>query len=161
MTIPTLEALADEYLRTPDGRTASEPCGAWCGDGDVTAWVYVVRRIRADMQRTVQRAPGTKWTPQIRNDAAAWVWKSSTFKTGGILDVFGGGTPEVLELVAHARRGVDLLHDLQVEIDGQGGVVASPGPKGPAAFDLFPGPDGLWWAAGGAILAVLMIRAMR
>ena len=60
-----LEALANEYLVTVDGKTAEEPCGAWCGDGDVTNWVTVVRRIRRDLTRLITANKGLKFPQEL------------------------------------------------------------------------------------------------
>lgn len=159
MSAPTLDQLADEYLRTPDGRTAQDACGLglWCGDGDVDAWAGVVKRIRADMMRQIKRTPQVTYSDKLKGEAAAWGWKALQVRTGSWGDVFGGGTAYVQALVSMARIGVELLHQLQVEADKQGAPIVGPGPKGPAGVDW----QTVALFGGVALILIIAIQAAR
>ena len=158
-----LEALANEYLVTVDGKTAAEPCGAWCGDGDVDNWVAVVRRIRGDLTRLVKANVGIKFKKELVLNVAQWVTRAARFKGGNISHVFGAGTDEVIGLVAFARRGVQLMYEAQVVIEKQGGTITTPGPMPTVSpsDDLFPGPDALWGLGFGVLLTLVLLQVAR
>ena len=158
-----LEALANEYLVTIDGKTADDPCGAWCGDGDVTNWVAVVRRIRKDLTRLLTENKGLKYPKKLTLDSAQWVIRATRFKSGNITHIFGAGTDEVIALVAFARRGVQLMYESQIVIEDQGGDVGTPGPKPTVepGDDLLPGPDVAWGLVGGVLLTLFLLQLAR
>lgn len=157
-----LQALANEYLVTPDGRTADEPCGAWCGDGDVTIWHVMVQRIGAAMRTLIQANKGVTFPPELMGNTVRWMFASRKFKGGNITHVFGAGTDEVIGLVAFARHGVQLLYELQTAVEAGGGTVTTPGPLSEPPKDPgLPGPDELWYLGGGVVLTLIILAAWR
>ncbi len=160
----SLEQLGAEYLITPDGRTPDNPCGTWCGDGDVTIWVTVVRRVRDDLVRLLKaNASGVVLEPELQASIAQWLFRAMRFRAGNLTHVFGAGTDEVYSLVAFARRGVQLMFEAQEAIEQQGGNVPQPGPRpaGPGELDIFPGPDAVWWLGFGALGVLLLLQLWR
>lgn len=160
----TLQELADNYLVTADGKTAANPCGAWCGDGDVSNWVMVIRRIREDVLALIDRnKPTVKYTAELTREASTWVSRSHQFKMGNLFHVFGAGTDEVYSLVAFARVGVDLLWRMQKVVEEQDGSVPSAGPMTGTEDPGLPGADWMYGAAGTVIvlggLYLLLLRA--
>ncbi len=149
----SLEELASEYLVTPDGKNAADPCGAWCGDGDVDNWVGIVRRIQRDLVRTIKTNTGIVYPTELTGRATRWVMRSSVFRGGNITHVFGAGTDEVAGLVAFARQGVQILFEVQAVVELEGGTLVSPGP----VMQPPKGGDEWIYVAGGVMLTLVLL----
>lgn len=152
----TLEELANEYLVTADGRTPQDPCGAWCGDGDVRSWAAVLIRLRRAVWLTVKRNNDqVVWPSDVAKGAALWMMRANRVKAGGsVLDVFGGGTEPVYALINLGREGVQVLFDLQQAATAQGGEVPGPGPY---PDDREGGNEPVWFIAGAVAIVALLV----
>lgn len=164
----TLEELAEEYLVTPDGLTPDNPCGAWCNDNAINAWVAIVQRIRGDLLRLARANPGATLPAELQTDVARWLLDSMRVKPvkfwGGFEQAFGGATDVITGLVGFARRGVQLMFETSSALEEAGGTIPSPGPR-PAPrdgeLDLFPGPDGVWWVGIGVVATLVLLQLWR
>lgn len=153
-----LQALADQYLVTVEGRSPQDPCGAWCGDGDVTQWTQVVKTISAQFIYLVKANRDVKFDQQLMAEVARWILTARRFPGGGLFDVFGLGAQHVDKLVRFAQLGVQLMFRVEDVIEDQGGEVPDPLPE--PSPDVLPGQyNEAWWLAGGMILTLVLITA--
>jgi hypothetical protein len=153
-----LQQLADQYLVTIDGRSPQDPCGAWCGDGDVDQWTQVVRTIANQFTYLLKSNRAIDFDVQLMAEVVRWMLRARRFKGGGITDVFGLGLDDVQQLVRFAQQGVQLMFEVETVIEAKGGTVPEPLPE--PSPDVLPGQyDNAWWLAGGMLLTLVLIQA--
>ena len=148
-------------LRTSDGRTPDDPCGAVCWEGDEWEWAQTVNSItrrveaEADNLKRISEASYTDYaamTSSYLTDAEAVPSRfGSLFGGGG----FGAIRERVNRIIAVGQEGICVLEQLSAAVKIAGGrPLASPGAGGQdkswmdsaASLFLVVGVvGGLWW----------------
>lgn len=103
-------------VRTKDGHTAENPCGAFCWELDVANWVEAAESLNAMVARAWARL--AKMNPTAAESIDVATWQQQVDELPGYWSIyvegFGFRSKDVVDgIIGLMNTGADLLEDIQ------------------------------------------------
>ena len=119
------DELAEQYLRTSEGKGSQDPYGMWCDSSDVMLWATAVARIRRAVSESIAKAgrENIALPSPLPATVASWMFQSLRVPKPSVLHDFGLLNlcrDDVTKAVDFARAGVVILAKIHCRLEEGG-----------------------------------------